>query len=195
MSDAYPADEISLRSASPDNFTIIDVEEGIDKVIGEVDRESVHTTIFEGAIYIHEGEQYTITKLDYDDYKAYAKKVEVNYYTDAQVESDIKVMDVFNLHEEENVYHQHGEIAITALSTMYKKVKFYTHENLGYGKINLPAEDMHTTAYWLILAETFPQLVGGKITPVLPLTWQGFISPLQCSGQCSSLFVMCDPND
>ncbi|MDD3631828.1 MAG: DEAD/DEAH box helicase, partial [Atribacterota bacterium] len=149
MSEAYPADEVSLRSASTENFTIIDLEEGLNKVIGEVDRESAPTTIFEGAIYIHEGEQYTITKLDYDDYKAYAKKVEVNYYTDAQVESNIKVLDVFDIYEKENVIHQHGEIAITTISTMYKKVKFYTHENLGYGKINLPAEDMHTTAYSL----------------------------------------------
>ncbi len=85
MSEAYPADEISLRSASTENFAIIDVEEGEYKVIGEIDRESAPTTIYEGAIYIHEGEQYTITKLDYSDYKAYAKKVEVNYYTDAQI--------------------------------------------------------------------------------------------------------------
>ncbi len=196
MSEAYPADEISLRSASTDNFTIIDIEEGEDKVIGEVDRESAPTTIYEGAIYIHEGEQYTITRLDYDDYKAYAKKIEVNYYTDAQVESNIKVLDVFGLHEEENIHHQHGEIAITTLSTMYKKVKFYTHENLGYGKINLPAEDMHTTAYWLVLAETFPNLVGGRITAGAAFDLAGGLLALSnVMVNVVPLFVMCDPND
>ncbi|MDD4896226.1 MAG: DEAD/DEAH box helicase, partial [Atribacterota bacterium] len=196
MSEAYPADEISLRSASTENFTIIDIEEGENKVIGEVDRESASTTIYEGAIYIHEGEQYTITKLDYDDNKAYAKQVEVNYYTDAQVESHIKILDVFDLHEEENIKHQYGEIAITTISTMYKKVKFYTHENLGYGKINLPAEDMHTTAYWLILSETFSNLVGGKISKGFTFDLAGGLLALSnVMVNVAPLFVMCDPKD
>ena len=196
MSEAYPADEVSLRSASTENFTIIDLEEGLNKVIGEVDRESAPTTIFEGAIYIHEGEQYTITKLDYDDYKAYAKKVEVNYYTDAQVESHIKVLDVFDIYEKENVIHQHGEIAITTISTMYKKVKFYTHENLGYGKINLPAEDMHTTAYSLILSETFSDLAGRKMSPGFTFDLAGGLLALSnVMVNVTPLFVMCDPKD
>ena len=196
MSEAYPADEVSLRSASTENFAIIDLEEGENKVIGEVDRESAPTTIFEGAIYIHEGEQYTIIKLDYDDYKAYAKKVEVNYYTDAQVESHIKVLDVFDIHEQENVYHQHGEIAITTISTMYKKVKFYTHENLGYGKINLPAEDMHTTAYWLILSETFSDIAGRKMESGFTFDLAGGLLALaNVIVNVTPLFVMCDPKD
>ncbi|MDY0383071.1 MAG: DUF1998 domain-containing protein, partial [Atribacterota bacterium] len=196
MSEAYPADEVSLRSASTENFTIIDLEEGLNKVIGEVDRESAPTTIFEGAIYIHEGEQYTITKLDYDDYKAYAKKVEVNYYTDAQVESNIKVLDVFDIYEKENVIHQHGEIAITTISTMYKKVKFYTHENLGYGKINLPAEDMHTTAYSLILSETFSDLAGMKMASGFTFDLAGGLLALSnVMVNVTPLFVMCDPKD
>jgi DEAD/DEAH box helicase domain-containing protein len=196
MSEAYPADEVSLRSASTENFTIIDLEEGLNKVIGEVDRESAPTTIFEGAIYIHEGEQYTITKLDYDDYKAYAKKVEVNYYTDAQVESHIKVLDVFDIYEKENVIHQNGEIAITTISTMYKKVKFYTHENLGYGKINLPAEDMHTTAYSLILSETFSDLAGRKMSPGFTFDLAGGLLALSnVMVNVTPLFVMCDPKD
>ena len=196
MSEAYPADEVSLRSASTENFTIIDLEEGLNKVIGEVDRESAPTTIFEGAIYIHEGEQYTITKLDYDDYKAYAKKVEVNYYTDAQVESHIKVLDVFDIYEKENVIHQHGEIAITTISTMYKKVKFYTHENLGYGKINLPAEDMHTTAYSLILSETFSDLAGRKMASGFTFDLAGGLLALSnVMVNVTPLFVMCDPKD
>ncbi len=196
MSEAYPADEVSLRSASTENFTIIDLEEGLNKVIGEVDRESAPTTIFEGAIYIHEGEQYTITKLDYDDYKAYAKKVEVNYYTDAQVESNIKVLDVFDIYEKENVIHQHGEIAITTISTMYKKVKFYTHENLGYGKINLPAEDMHTTAYSLILSETFSDLAGRKMASGFTFDLAGGLLALSnVMVNVTPLFVMCDPKD
>ena len=196
MSEAYPADEISLRSASTDNFAIIDTEGGPNKVIGEVDRESAPTTIHEGAIYIHEGEQYTITRLDYDDYKAYAKKVDVNYYTDAQVESHIKVLDVFEEQDEGNVKHQHGEIAITTISTMYKKVKFYTHENLGYGKINLPAEDMHTTAYWLVLSEAMQHRFGEKMQPEFRFDLGGGLLALSnVMVNVAPLFIMCDPKD
>ncbi|MFA7574908.1 MAG: DEAD/DEAH box helicase, partial [Arcobacteraceae bacterium] len=195
MSEAYPADEVSLRSASTENFAIIDLEATENKVIGEVDRESVPTTIHEGAIYIHEGEQYAITRLDYDDHKAYAKKVDVNYYTDAQVESHIKVLDVFEGQQEGNVKHQHGEIAITTISTMYKKVKFYTHENLGYGKINLPAEDMHTTAYWLILSEDIQNLYG-KIQPGFSFDLGGGLLALSnVMVNVAPLFIMCDPKD
>lgn len=196
MSEAYPADEISLRSATTENFVIIDTEAGEYKVIGEVDRESAPTTIHEGAIYIHEGEQYTITRLDYDNYKAYAKKVDVNYYTDAQVESHIKVLDVFDQHDEKKLKHQHGEIAITTISTMYKKVKFYTHENLGYGKINLPAEDMHTTAYWLVLSGDIHHYLGSKIHPEFTFDLGGGLLALSnVMVNVAPLFVMCDPKD
>ena len=196
MSEAYPADEISLRSASTENFAIVDIEAGENKVIGEVDRESAPTTIHEGAIYIHEGEQYTITRLDYNDYKAYAKKVDVNYYTDAQVESHIKVLDVFDGQDEQNVKHQHGEIAITTISTMYKKVKFYTHENLGYGKINLPAEDMHTTAYWLVLLEAIHNHVGKRVQPGFTFDLGGGLLALSnVMVNVAPLFIMCDPKD
>ncbi|MFW6148413.1 MAG: DEAD/DEAH box helicase [Atribacterota bacterium] len=196
MSEAYPADEISLRSASTENFAIIDSEAEENKVIGEVDRESVATTIHEGAIYIHEGEQYTITRLDYEDYKAYAKKVDADYYTDAQVESHIKVLDVFEGQDQVNVKHQHGEIAITTISTMYKKVKFYTHENLGYGKINLPAEDMHTTAYWLVLSNEFNSYSNGKIQPGFTFDLGGGLLALSnVMVNVAPLFIMCDPKD
>jgi len=196
MSEAYPADEISLRSASTENFAIVDIEAGENKVIGEVDRESAPTTIHEGAIYIHEGEQYTITRLDYNDYKAYAKKVDVNYYTDAQVESHIKVLDVFDGQDEQNVKHQHGEIAITTISTMYKKVKFYTHANLGYGKINLPAEDMHTTAYWLVLLEAIHNHVGKRVQPGFTFDLGGGLLALSnVMVNVAPLFIMCDPKD
>jgi len=196
MSEAYPADEISLRSASTDNFAIIDTDEDQEKVIGEVDRESVSTTIHEGAIYIHEGEQYTINRLDYDDHKAYAKRVDVNYYTDAQVESHIKVLDVFDGYDKENVKHQYGEISITTISTMYKKVKFYTHENLGYGKINLPAEEMHTTAYWLILSGELLNRVGDKTQPGFTFDLGGGLLALSnVLVNVAPLFIMCDPKD
>src|SRR5690606_24066353 len=81
MAQSFPANNISLRSAAHENFVIIDVTNG-SRVIGEVDRFSAPTLIHEEAIYIHEGVQYQVEKLDYPEKKAYVREVSVDYFTD-----------------------------------------------------------------------------------------------------------------
>ena len=148
MSESYPAEAVSLRTASTDNFVII--EQGPQpKVIGECDRPSAPLIIHEDAIYIHRGQQYQVEWLDWDDKKAYVTPVDVDYYTDAQLAVELKVLDSF---EEESMAagrQEMGEVAITFLATIFKKVKLHTHENVGWGKIAIPEANMHTTAYWL----------------------------------------------
>src|SRR5665648_6195 len=196
MSEVYPTEKISLRSASVDNFVIIDTADQQEQVIGEVDKASVPILIYEGAIYLHEGEQYAIQKLDYQNQKAYAEKVKVNYYTDAQTETNIKVLDLFEKGEEINMQHAYGEVAITTISTCYKKIKFYTHENIGYGEISLPPEKMHTTAYWLALAgdsrERLKRLESEDISFNLS---SGLLALSNVLINVVPLFVMCDPQD
>jgi DEAD/DEAH box helicase domain-containing protein len=197
MSEVYPTDEISLRSTSMDNFVIIDTTNQQEQVIGEVDRASVPTLIYEGAIYIHEGEQYAINKLDYPSQKAYAEKVRVNYYTDAQTETNIKVLDIFEKSEELDMEHAYGEVAITTRSTRYKKIKFYTHENIGFGEISLPPEEMHTTAYWLSLIikdinELFRRQENEGIYFNLS---SGLLALANVLINVVPLYVMCDPQD
>ena len=143
--ESFPA-EISLRSASMENFVIIDITEGA-KVIGEVDRSSAPMLIHEEAIYIHAGQQYQVEKLDYEEKKAYVRKVDVDYYTDANFAVEIKVLDVFRQKADNNQQNYMGEVMVTSLATMFKKIKFFTHENLGFGPIHLPPEEMHTTAH------------------------------------------------
>ena len=197
MSEVYPTDEISLRSTSMDNFVIIDTTNQQEQVIGEVDRASVPTLIYEGAIYLHEGEQYAINKLDYPSQKAYAEKVRVNYYTDAQTETNIKVLDIFEKSEELDMEHAYGEVAITTRSTRYKKIKFYTHENIGFGEISLPPEEMHTTAYWLSLIikdinELFRRQENEGIYFNLS---SGLLALANVLINVVPLYVMCDPQD
>jgi len=196
MSEVYPTEEISLRSASVDNFVIIDTTEQQEQVIGEMDKASVPTLIYEGAIYLHEGEQYAIHRLDYQNQKAYAERVKVNYYTDAQDETNIKVLDIFEKGEELNMEHAYGEVAITTVSTCYKKIKFYTHENIGFGEISLPQEEMHTTAYWLALTNDISELLKLQESENTSFNLSsGLLALSNVLINVVPLYVMCDPQD
>jgi len=141
---SYPAENVSLRSASISNFVIVLMENGKRRVIGEMDRESVPEILFENAIYIHGSEQYTVTKLDWDKQIAYVERSRPNYYTDALTKSDIKVLE-HNLEEEHAAYRAFlSEVLVRTAAVKYKKIRFNTHENIGYGDINLPPTEMHT---------------------------------------------------
>ena len=150
MSDVYPAVEVSLRSATVDNVVIIDKSKGA-KVIGEVDFLSAPMLVHDEAIYIHEGQQYIVEKFDYEQKQAFVKDCDVDYYTDSQRETDVSVIDIFEgkQNKKETAGHYNGEVKLTTLVTSYKKIKFHTHENVGFGKVYLPPQEMHTTGYWL----------------------------------------------
>lgn len=147
--EGFPAADVSLRSLSQDNFVIIDTTSQRHRVIGEVDRFSAPMLIHEEAIYLHGGQQYQVEKLDYEEKKAYVTAVDVDYYTDADLAVKVRVLDVDQ--KKDNCYL--GEVAVMAKVPLYKKIKLYTHENVGWGKVSLPEEQMHTSAYWFVLPE------------------------------------------
>ncbi len=188
MSQTFPAEEVSLRSASTDNVIIINTT-GKPKVIGEIDRFSALTTVHKEAIYLHESIQYHVDEYDYKQKKAYVKKVDVDYYTDAQLAVDIKVLDSFVEEESLGCTRAYGEVMASAVATIYKKVKFFTHENLGWGHINLPEENMHTTASWLALKE---DLVHGYTTEEVQDTLVGIANLFS---NIAPIYLMCDPKD
>jgi DEAD/DEAH box helicase domain-containing protein len=152
MTEAYPAEQVSLRTASTDNFVII--EQGPHpRVIGECDRPSAPLLVHEDAIYIHRAQQYQVEYLDWDDKKAFVTPVAVDYYTDAELAVELKVLESFESAAAAGGTHEHGEVALTFLATIFKKVKLNTHENVGWGKISIPEENLHTSAYWLTFGE------------------------------------------
>lgn len=152
-SETYPAEEVSLRRAAPDNVVIIDTTHG-ESVIGEVDLFSAPMLVHDEAIYIHEGRKFHVDKLDWNRRKAYVQEKKTDYYTDAQMKTDIRVIDAFKQAPVSFGQKAHGEVSVTNLVTLYKKIKFDTHENVGAGKIHLPEMTMHTTAYWWELEDT-----------------------------------------
>ncbi len=184
----FPAEEIGLRSASTDNFVIIDITEE-PKVIGEIDRVSAPMMIHEDAIYIHGGEQYHVEELDYEEKKAYVKKVDVDYYTDAELAVDLKVLDIIQSDKQLASERAWGEVMLSYLATVFKKIKFFTMENVGWGKINLPEEEMHTTAYWVTLPE---DITAGFSRNDLQGALLGLSNVLV---NVAPLYLMCDPRD
>ena len=157
--DTYPAEEVSLRTAAPGNVVILDTSDN-GRVIGEIDIFAAPTEVYENAIYIHQSEQYTIDRLDLEDRKAYARPVETDYYTDAQIKVDLKVLDTFRDSPIGHAQIASGELSVTWLPTMYKKIKFGTHENVGWGEIHLPETTMHTASYWLEYEEDCGEDMG-----------------------------------
>ena len=148
----FPAEDISLRSSSAENFVVVDTT-GEPKVIAEVDRVSAPMLIHEAAIYIHESRQYHVDRLDYEEKKAYVHRVDVDYYTDANLAVTMRVLDVLAERAGLPFPKGYGEVLATAMVTLFKKVKLWTHENVGSGRVHLPEEQMHTSGCWVVFDE------------------------------------------
>jgi DEAD/DEAH box helicase domain-containing protein len=147
--ESYPADEISLRSVNPENVVVVDTTQtGQHRVIAEVDWDGAFTTVHADAIYMIESQQYHVDQLDLERKKAYVRKVDVDYYTDAMTYTHVRVIDGFDQKRHRDTIVEHGEVQVVRKVVGYKKIKFYTLENLGFGDVNLPEKDMHTTSYW-----------------------------------------------
>jgi len=189
MSEIFPASEVSLRTASNENFVIIDISEPSHRSIGETDRFSAPMLIHEEAIYMHEGQQYQIEKLDFENKKAYARKVNVDYYTDANLSVELKVLDVFREQEQGLIKKSFGEVGVSCIVTMFKKIKLYTHENIGSGSVNLPELNMHTTSYWVSFSK---EITGDMSEKDMKNALTGLSNILANS---APVFLMCDPGD
>ncbi|MBN1835777.1 MAG: DEAD/DEAH box helicase [Spirochaetales bacterium] len=147
---SYPAEKISLRSSAPGNIVIVDTTRGRDEVIGEMDKPSAKMYLYDEAIYIHLGDQYVVRKLDLENQRCYVESTEVNYYTDSIVKTDIKLLEEDARERRSGMEAAIGDILVRTQATKYKKLKFGTHENIGYGEIDLPADEMHTRAVVLL---------------------------------------------
>ena len=187
--EEFPQAGISLRSASDQNFLIIDISvPGKRRVIGEMDRFTVPMLLHQYAIYLHEGRQYQVEELDFDDKKAYVRAVDVDYYTDANLTVTMKVLDVFR--EKPGVMAKAaGEVLVSSIVTLFKKMKLDTQENLGWGPVTLPELEMQTTACWW----TLPDSIADKYTrEELQGAMVGISHIIE---HIAPVFLMCSPRD
>ncbi|MFI5097350.1 MAG: DEAD/DEAH box helicase [Candidatus Acidiferrales bacterium] len=210
--EAYPADTISLRSVTSDNFVIVDIT-GQPLVIGEVDFPSALTTVHEKAIYLHGGQQYHVEHFDFKERKAYVKQVEVDYYTDAIRYTQVRVLEIAEtasshspgdviLSEAKDLtvdattpsvshIRSHGDVLVRSQVVGFKKIKFFTNENVGAGQLELPENEMHTTSYWITLErpllESLPYTISERQS--------GMFGLLHALETVATLLLMCDGRD
>ena len=186
---AFPAEEVHLRRILADNVVIIDTSHPRPQVIGEMDQFTAPVLLHEEAVYLHEGAQFHVDRLDWDEKKAYVRPVEVDYYTDALAAVTVQVLETFDGPDAGEVSRSHGEIKITSLASMFKKIRFHTHENIGSGPIHLPEQTLHTTGYWITVDEGLWRSLGRE---TLEAGLQGMAHALR---HVASLHLMCDPRD
>jgi DEAD/DEAH box helicase domain-containing protein len=161
------------------------------RVIGEMDYFSAPIFLHKDAIYLHGADQYQIEELDWEGKKAYAKEVEVDYYTDAMTKTDIKVLEIDQKKESSRGNQVYGEVSVTTVATKYKKIKFHTHESVGFGEIDLPEQEMHTTSFWF----EFPEDIFLRIGLSQEDLGGGLRALANILRNVVPLWVMCDPKD
>jgi DEAD/DEAH box helicase domain-containing protein len=186
--DAYPANHVSLRSVGWDNFVIIDTSCG--KALGELDFRAAPTMLHEQAIYQHDGEQYQVERLDYENHKAFVRPVEPDYFTTALTHRKVTVIDETTQGRLGRASVSWGEVSVVEKVVGYKKIKFHTHENAGYGDVRLPDIQMHTTSFWLTVPE---ELCGGPAGRADAI--EGMRGIAVALETVSTLALMCDPRD
>ncbi|MGH9145610.1 MAG: Zn-binding domain-containing protein, partial [Vicinamibacterales bacterium] len=187
-SESYPADAVSLRSVSSDNFVIVDMTNGAD-VIGETDFTSGPATLHPKAIYLMEGKLFQVERLDFEGRKAYVREIDCDYYTDAITYTRVKILDEFE--KGSGVFSTYGEVHVVSRVVGFKKIKFYTNENVGSGELDLPEQQMHTTSYWL----TVPRELMATLPFASDDRRDGVVGLSFAMRQVASLLLMCDRHD
>ena len=192
--ESYPADAVSLRSVSSDNFVVVDCTNG-ERVIGETDFTSGPSTLHEKAIYILEGQLFQVERFDFDGRKAYLRAVDCDYYTDAITYTKVTILDTFELGSGigpgTSAVRSHGEVHVVSRVVGFKKIKFYTNENVGSGELDLPEQQMHTSSYWL----TIPASIMASLPFAGDDRRDGVVGLAFAMKNVAQLLLMCDGHD
>jgi DEAD/DEAH box helicase domain-containing protein len=188
--ESYPADAVSLRSVSSDNFVVVD-ETAKPRIVAEVDFTSAFSTLHDKAIYIVEGQQYYVERFDYAERRATVRQCETDYFTDAITYTKVNILDRFDSTTTGAALRSHGEVHVVSQVVGFKKIKFYTLENVGSGELTMPEQEMHTTAYWL----TIPREVLANLEVTSEQKRDGVVGLANTLKTVAMLFLMCDRSD
>ncbi|MGK0170365.1 MAG: DEAD/DEAH box helicase domain-containing protein [Gammaproteobacteria bacterium] len=191
VEDSYPANAISLRSVSEGNFLVIDISDGGERAIGEVDYSGAPLTIYEGAIYLMQAQPWQVERLDWDGRKAFVTPTRADYYTDAIDYTRLKILERFDQQLIGEGECAHGEVHVVRRVPGYKKIRYYTHENVGYGHVNLPDQEMHTTALWW-------RIDAPALERLFPSRWralEALLGAAHALHHVAALLGMCDLGD
>ena len=188
--EPYPANGVALRSLAEGNFTVLDRAHK-HVIVGEVDFHAAASTLYPQAIYIVGGATYQVQSLDWTGRRAEVDPVHVDYYTDAMTHGGVRVLDTFGQVNGPRVTLAHGEVRVFERVVGFKKIRFSTGENVGYGEVSLPDNELHTTAFWL---RPQPALLSA-----LSLPRHRLVDALDGLGEAlkavAAVHMMCDASD
>jgi DEAD/DEAH box helicase domain-containing protein len=199
-SETYPADHISLRTVTSDNFLVIDTtardaaQVKRRQIIAEVDWKSAFSMIYPKAIYMLEGDPFEVQELHYreDEEKvAYVKRVAVDYFTDAISAKGVWILQRFGRQETPGLLAEQGEVLVAEKVVGFKKIKMGTLENVGSGEVELPQQEMQTTSVWLTL---HPGLLA-EISPRRDDLVDGLRALTHLLHSLAPIFLLCDIRD
>ena len=189
--DSYPANSVSLRSVAEGNFVVIDVTDGGQRIVAEVDYSSAAETLYEGAIYLIQASPYQVETLDWEGRKAWVRQTRADYYTDAMDYTRLKILESFDAARGGRSESANGEVHLVRRIPGFKKIRYYTHENIGYGNINLPDQEMHTTAVWWEIHPEELQAAFDSRQEAL----DGFLGAAHAMHHVAALLAMSEPQD
>ncbi len=188
--DVYPAADVNLRRIPEGNFVVVDTDNQ-NRIIAEVDYSAAAMTIYPDAIYLASGEEYIVDELDWDGRKAFVRKSDADYYTDSIDYTNVKVLSDDEQRSTPKLDIFSGEVQVVTRVIGFKKIKFYTMENVGYGKINLPDLEMATTAYWF----TIPERIINRLTCSRADIIDGIMGIRKALHSVAALKIMSEPHD
>ncbi|MCF7223695.1 DEAD/DEAH box helicase [Marilutibacter chinensis] len=191
IADSYPANAVSLRAVADGNFVVVDRSDGRQAIIAEVDYSAAALTLYEGAIHMIQSTPYQVERLDWDGRKAFVTRTHVDYYTDAIDYTKLKVLERFDAVRAGAGEAGHGEVHVVRRVSGYKKIRYYTHENIGYGPVNLPDQELHTTAAWWQLPQAALLAWFASRQEAL----DGFLGAAHALHVVASVAVMADARD
>ncbi len=189
VADSYPANAVSLRSVAEGNFVVVDAADR--RILAEVDWTGAPSTLYEGAIYLIQARPYQVERLDWVGRKAYVRATEADYYTDAIDYTRLKILDRFEAAPSPSALAAHGEVHLVRRFPGYKKIRYYSHDNVGYGNINLPDQELHTTAVWW---QAEPRALAAAL-PQRQLAIDGFLGAAYALHHVAALRAMAELRD
>ena len=191
IADSYPAIAVSLRAVADGNFVVVDRSDGRQTIIAEVDYSAAALTLYEGAIHMIQALPYQVERLDWEGRKAFVTRTHVDYYTDAIDYTKLKVLERFDFAASGEGVANHGEVHVVRRVSGYKKIRYYTHENIGYGPVTLPDQELHTTAMWWQLDQAVLDAVFDSRQQAL----DGFLGAAYALHVVATLAVMAEARD
>ncbi|PYM07898.1 MAG: helicase [Candidatus Rokuibacteriota bacterium] len=199
-SETYPADHVSLRTVTTDNFLVIDTTARDEtqvvrrQIIAEVDWSSAFATIHPKAIYLIESEPYEVQELHFREVEekvAYVKRVSVDYFTDAISAKGIWILRRLADRAGRAYQASQGEVLVAEKVVGFKKIKLATLENVGSGEVELPQQEMQTTSAWL----TIDPAVLERVSPSREELVDGLRAVTYLLHHLAPMFLLCDVRD